>query len=94
MSNLFLEQKFLQYKKEFESFTDYQLVNLFNKETAHNGWVSARGAYLKALYSVFIERGINVTSVYDNGFKLGHSAYLAIKNEEKVLIPITREWLN
>lgn len=94
MSNLFLDQKYREFKREFENLTDYQLVNTFNKETSHNGWVSTRASYLKALYTVFIERDINVTAVYDNGFKLGHTVYLSIKQDEKVLIPITREWLH
>ena len=42
-----------------------QLVEYFNKEVGNRGWTSERGAFDAALIDALINKGIDVSAVYD-----------------------------
>ena len=42
-----------------------QLVEYFNKEAGHRGWTSERAAYDAALIDALINKGVDVSAVYD-----------------------------
>ena len=43
----------------------FQLVELFNKEVGNRGWTSERSAFDAALIDAFINKGVDVSAVYD-----------------------------
>lgn len=82
-----------------KSYDDYQLVNIFNRETSHNGWVSERAVFLKALAEALEYRNIslvNVTEKKENGslasFHLRYPVFLREENGMKELVQITHSW--
>lgn len=84
--------KYNELKKHFQSMSIYELVNCFNRETSHNGWVSARAYYLRALKQSFIDRDVDINAVAtENTFSLKYPVFYE-KSESK-LIPIKRKWL-
>ena len=42
-----------------------QLVEYFNREVGHRGWTSERAAYDAALIDALINKGIDISAVYD-----------------------------
>lgn len=56
-------------------FDDYHLVNIFNRETSHNGWGSERGRFLIALQEAFEHKAI---SLEHNSFLIIYSLYLPL----------------
>ena len=42
-----------------------QLVEYFNREVGHRGWTSERAAYDTALIDALINKGVDVSAVYD-----------------------------
>ena len=43
----------------------HQLVEYFNREVGHRDWTSERAAYDAALIDVLINKGVDVSVVYD-----------------------------
>ncbi len=57
--------RYQAYKKRLEGYHDIKLVACFNREVGNPGWGSARSAYLSALHSEFVRRGIDISGVGD-----------------------------
>ena len=53
------------YVARLSSMPVSQLVKLFNKEVGNIGWTSERAAYNTALVDAFINKGVDVSEVYD-----------------------------
>jgi hypothetical protein len=47
-----------EFKERFESMTDEQLIDTFNRDKGKSGWVSARSKFLRALHEEFEKRKI------------------------------------
>ena len=85
-------------KKEydFSNYCDYKLVNLFNSDYGHGGWVSQRAIFLHALFNEFKIRNIDLGKVeqVDNGV-LSHSmkypVILYLKEGNKTLKQIIKK---
>lgn len=74
-----------------KSLDDYHLVNIFNQETSHNGWVSERAYFLKALREAFHDKNISLENVLTGGgFSLKYPVFLTEIEGKKTLIPIKR----
>ncbi len=43
----------------------FQLVELFNKEVGNRGWTSERSSFDAALIDALINKGVDVSAVYD-----------------------------
>ena len=70
-----LTSKFILMKQKNSSYKYYlvrlsstpihQVVEYFNREVGHCGWTSERAAYDAALIDVLINKGVDVSVVYD-----------------------------
>ena len=74
--------------------SDYELVNSFNRETSHNGWVSERGVFLSCLFDEFKRRDINIQSIEGKletrtYHSLKYPVFLDNRNGVKTLVQIT-----
>jgi hypothetical protein len=68
-----LHEQYLEYKDRFSVYTDDELVQAFNRETGHNGWVGSRGAFLKALHEELRKRPMDISIIdSEQGMKLSH----------------------
>lgn len=91
MASPFLEQKYQEYLKRFETETIYELVNSFNRETSCKGWVGVRGAYLEALLISFIKRNVDTSEISDeNSLSLRYPVYYSARQNK--VIQIKKEW--
>lgn len=65
---ILMKQKNLSYKYylvRLSSSPVHQLVEYFNREVGHHGWTSERAAYDAALIDALINKGVDVSVVYD-----------------------------
>ena len=53
------------YVARLSSMPVSQLVELFNKEVGNRGWTSERSSFDAALIDAFINKGVDVSAVYD-----------------------------
>ena len=63
-----MKQKNLSYKYylvRLSSSPVHQLVEYFNRDVGHHGWTSERAAYDAALIDALINKGVDVSVVYD-----------------------------
>lgn|SRR5690554_5996501 len=76
--------------------SEYDLVNCFNIETSHNGWVGRRGCYIKALVQAMQEKKIDVSEIttVENGYHAVHLKYPVFYRErDRKVVQIRQEWL-
>ncbi len=77
-----------------KSLNDFELVNIFNRETSHNGWTSERSIYLAALFEAFQLNKISLEKIAkkdENGREIisfRNPVFLTIDNHQKKLVPI------
>ena len=64
-----------------------QLVELFNKEVGNRGWTSERSAFDAALIDAFINKGIDVSAVYD-GNSISFRLKVSLDSASKKLITL------
>ncbi|WP_242121575.1 hypothetical protein [Aestuariivivens sediminicola] len=86
-----------QYQDYFKAQSDYELVNNFNRETSHGGWVSQRAIYLRSLFDEFKRRKIDIQAIEgeEHGLvthSLKHPVYLVKEDGVKKLVTITQNW--
>ena len=62
-----------------------QLVEYFNKEVGNRGWTSERGAFDAALIDAFINKGVDVSAVYD-GTSITFRQKVSLDSESQKLI--------
>ena len=72
------EDHYKQYKKEFKSLTDEELIELFNEEAGKQGWTSSRASFIAALHHEFNRRGFDYSAI-------GNSVSLSIKHKIKLV---------
>ncbi len=65
----------------------FQLVELFNKEVGNRGWTSERSAFDAALIDAFINKGIDVSAVYD-GTIISFRQKVSLDSESQKLIAL------
>ena len=53
------------YVARLSSTPVFQLVEYFNREVSSRAWTSERAAYDTALIDAFINKGVDVSAVYD-----------------------------
>lgn len=90
------ENLVIQYQDSFRSSSEYELVNCFNIETSHNGWVGRRGCYIKALVQAMQDKKIDVSEItsVENGYHAVHLRYPVFYREsDKKVVQIRQEWL-
>ncbi|MDO5105456.1 hypothetical protein [Capnocytophaga sp.] len=72
-----LKEHYQDYKRKFSQQTIDELIEAFNREVGNNGWVSIRGAYLKALREELVVRDLDCSDfIYENSMSLRHKIYL------------------
>ena len=72
------EDHYKQFKKEFKSLSDEELIELFNEEAGKQGWVSARASFLAAIHNEFDRRGFDYSAI-------GDSVSLSLKHKIKLV---------
>ena len=63
-----------------------QLVEYFNKEVGSRAWTSERAAFDTAIIDAFINKGIDVSAVY-NGSRTNFKQKVSLDADSKRLIP-------
>ena len=64
-----------------------QLIEYFNREVGTRAWTSERGAFDTALIDALINKGIDVSAVYDgSGISFKHK--VSLNAESKTLITL------
>ena len=56
-----------QFKERFRKLNPLELVQTFNKDLGHNGWVGSRGEFLAALRQEFNHRNICIDAITHGG---------------------------
>ena len=74
-----------EYEESFAKLSDEEIVETFNSDTKHNGWVAARGRFLSALRREFIKRGFDTSEIIKGE---GMSMMHRVKLEGKKLVKI------
>lgn len=64
-----------------------QLVEYFNREVGTRAWTSERGAFDAALIDALINKGIDVSAIYD-GTSISFKHKVSIDSESKTLIAL------
>lgn len=64
-----------------------QLIEYFNREVGTRAWTSERAAFDAALIDALINKGIDVSAVYD-GTSIKFKHKITIDFESKTLIPL------
>lgn len=62
-----------------------QLVELFNKEVGNRGWTSERSSFDAALVDAFINKGVDVSALYD-GTSITFRQKVSLDSESQKLI--------
>lgn len=75
---------------DFSNLSDYQLVNTFNGDVGHAGWVYQRSLFLHYLFKEFKKRNIDLGEVekVENGYishSLRYPVYLNVRDDKKML---------
>ena len=69
------------------STPDSQLVEYFNREVGTRAWTSERGAFDAALIDALINKGIDVSAVYD-GTSISFKHKVSLGPDSKTLIAL------
>ena len=64
-----------------------QLIEYFNREVGTRSWTSERGAFDTALIDALVNKGIDVSAVYD-GANISFKHEVSLDSESKTLIAI------
>ena len=64
-----------------------QLVEYFNREVGTHAWTSERAAFDAALIDALINKGVNVSAVYD-GISISFKRKITFDSESKKLIAL------
>ena len=64
-----------------------QLVEFFNKEVGNRGWTSERSSFDAALIDAFLNKGIDVSAVYD-GTSISFRQKVSLDSESKKLMTL------
>ena len=64
-----------------------QLVEYFNREVGHRGWTSEREAYDAALIDALINKGVDVSAIYD-GTSIIFKHQVSFNPEKRKLISL------
>ena len=65
----------------------FQLVELFNTEVGNRGWTSERSSFDAALIDAFINKGVDVSAVYD-GTSISFRQKVTLDSESQKLIAL------
>lgn len=65
MLNSRFDDLLIMFGQQFAGMQIHELVELFNRQTRHKGWVAMRAYHDKALIGEFRRRGIDVSCVSD-----------------------------
>lgn len=74
-----------QFKERFRKLNNLELVETFNKDLGHNGWVSSRGEFLAALRQEFGKRQICIDGITHGG-AIRSRGFLLKKEYESVYV--------
>ncbi len=74
-----------QFKERFRKLNNLELVETFNKDLGHNGWVSSRGEFLAALREEFGKRQICIDSI-THGNAIRSRGFVMKKEYESVYV--------
>lgn len=90
MASPTLRQAYTDFQARFSKQSKFELINAFNRETSHQGWVASRGAYLKALCSELEKKGVDTSALVTDkgGFSMAHPVYMDKRNK---LVPIGKK---
>jgi len=70
-----------EYRKRFQTYSVYKLVECLNREIQCKGWTSSRAIYLDELRRAFNSRNINTSNLETSfgpyiAFSLAHKVFL------------------
>ena len=85
-----MKQKSSSYKYylvRLSSSPIHQLVEYFNREVGHRGWTAERAAYDAALIDALINKGVDVSAVYD-GTSITFKHQVTFNPEKRKLISL------
>ena len=74
-----------QFKERFRKLNNLELVETFNKDLGHKGWVSSRGEFLAALRQEFSKRQICIDGI-THGNAIRSRGFLLKKEYESVYV--------
>lgn len=81
------EQKLMRNVASLSSTPVPQLVEYFNREVGTRAWTSERAAFDAALIDALINKGIDVSAVYD-GSGISFKRKVSLNAESKILIAL------
>ena len=55
-----------EFSNKLSPLTDYEIIEIFNRETQHNGWGKSRSIFLIALKGQFDDRNIDYSEIGDD----------------------------
>lgn len=74
-----------QFTAQLRRLDNDQLVHRFNSEVGNPGWTTSRGKFLVALTDEFLDRDIDISSIYsNNSLSLKYKVVMI----DKVVLPI------
>ena len=74
-----------QFKERFRKLNPLELVQTFNKDLGHNGWVGSRGEFLAALREEFNYRNICIEAI-THGNAIRNRGFIMKKESEAVYV--------
>lgn len=86
--NPFLTQKRQEFFENFDTISDDEIIEKYNREVDCKGWASIRGAYLMAMRDQFIKRGFDYSAI---GNKEGLKLNQKVRLEDKQIVVIVDE---
>lgn len=78
------EEYYNNLKKEMAERSVESLVDEFNKQVGNTGWTSIRGLHDSVLIDTLIEKGVDVSAVYD-GVNISFKKHISL-NEDKTKV--------
>ena len=74
-----------QFKERFRKLNPLELVQTFNKDLGHSGWVGSRGEFLVALREEFGNRNICIDNITHSG-AIRSRGFIMKKESEAVYV--------
>ena len=57
---------FNEFNKRLSTYSDYEIITVFNKEVGNSGWGTARAVFLSAIHNEFDQRKFDYSEIGDS----------------------------
>ncbi len=84
------EEYYLNLKKDMAKRSVKSLVAEFNKQVGSRAWTSIRGIHDSVLIDTLIEKGVDVSAVYD-GVEISFKCKIALDKDKKQIILLDKK---